>query len=179
MADDSFEVGKEEYSLYRPTCELMMWKSCVTVQLLLLFYIMHLFIYCTVSYSIFIPVWLDHVPVPNFFVFQQLFIPVMIVLASVSENFPVYMIMCILVGTSVATLFLLPWCVKPKPRSVYCSQLYSSLSKQGHELLNSSASCTSFTTSIRALLNGLNGSCLDLINKNVVCILKNHPVKDF
>lgn len=127
VADDSFEVGKEEYSLYRPTCELMMWKSCVTVQLLLLFYIMHLFIYCTVSYSIFIPVWLDHVPVLNFFVFQQLFIPVMIVLASVSENFPVYMIMCILVGTSVATLFLLPWCVKPKPRSVYCSQLYSSL----------------------------------------------------
>ncbi|XP_053536537.1 sodium-dependent lysophosphatidylcholine symporter 1-B-like [Ictalurus punctatus] len=42
-----------------------------------------------------------------------LFIPVMIVLASVSENFPVYMIMCILVGTSVATLFLLPWSMLP------------------------------------------------------------------
>lgn len=63
-----------------------------------------------VLFQIFIPVWLDIC----FHVFQQIFIPVMIVLASVSENFPVYMIMCILVGISVATLFLLPWCVKPK-----------------------------------------------------------------
>ncbi|TSL97339.1 Sodium-dependent lysophosphatidylcholine symporter 1-A [Bagarius yarrelli] len=37
-----------------------------------------------------------------------LVIPVMIVFASVSGNFSVYMIMCILLGTSVATLFLLP-----------------------------------------------------------------------
>ncbi|KAF4070513.1 hypothetical protein AMELA_G00286290 [Ameiurus melas] len=47
------------------------------------------------------------------FIGLPLFIPVMIVLASVSENFPVYMIMCILVGTSVATLFLLPWSMLP------------------------------------------------------------------
>ncbi|XP_026781487.3 sodium-dependent lysophosphatidylcholine symporter 1-B-like [Pangasianodon hypophthalmus] len=47
------------------------------------------------------------------FIGLPIFIPVMIVLASVSENFPVYMIMCILVGTSVATLFLLPWSMLP------------------------------------------------------------------
>ncbi|XP_046727175.1 sodium-dependent lysophosphatidylcholine symporter 1-B-like [Silurus meridionalis] len=47
------------------------------------------------------------------FIGLPLFIPVMIVLASLSENFPVYMIMCILVGTSVATLFLLPWSMLP------------------------------------------------------------------
>ncbi|XP_058246112.1 sodium-dependent lysophosphatidylcholine symporter 1-B-like isoform X2 [Hemibagrus wyckioides] len=47
------------------------------------------------------------------FIGLPIFIPVMIVLASVSENFPVYMIMCILVGISVATLFLLPWSMLP------------------------------------------------------------------
>ncbi|KAF5907304.1 sodium-dependent lysophosphatidylcholine symporter 1-like, partial [Clarias magur] len=47
------------------------------------------------------------------FIGIPLFIPVVIVLASVSDNFPVYMIMCILVGTSVATLFLLPWSMLP------------------------------------------------------------------
>lgn len=70
-------------------------------------------------------------------IFQQLFIPVMIVLVSVSENFPVYMIMCILVGTSVATLFLLPWCVTPKLRAAYFSRVYSFLFNQGSVPLNS------------------------------------------
>ncbi|XP_047655664.1 sodium-dependent lysophosphatidylcholine symporter 1-B-like [Tachysurus fulvidraco] len=47
------------------------------------------------------------------FIGLPLFIPVMIVLVSVSENFAVYMIMCLLVGTSVATLLLLPWSMLP------------------------------------------------------------------
>ncbi|KAK3566066.1 hypothetical protein QTP86_025235 [Hemibagrus guttatus] len=68
-----------------------------------------------IGLPIFVPVWLDicfHLN-DSFTVFQQIFIPVMIVLASVSENLPVYMIMCILVGISVATLFLLPWSMLP------------------------------------------------------------------
>ncbi|XP_062854250.1 sodium-dependent lysophosphatidylcholine symporter 1-B-like, partial [Trichomycterus rosablanca] len=47
------------------------------------------------------------------FVGLPLFIPAMIILACVSENFPLYMITCVLVGTSVATLFLLPWSMLP------------------------------------------------------------------
>uniref|UniRef100_A0A3B1J6K0 Major facilitator superfamily domain containing 2a-like 2 n=1 Tax=Astyanax mexicanus TaxID=7994 RepID=A0A3B1J6K0_ASTMX len=47
------------------------------------------------------------------FIGLPLLIPALIVFASVTENFPVYMVMCILAGASVATLFLLPWSMLP------------------------------------------------------------------
>ncbi|XP_030641050.1 sodium-dependent lysophosphatidylcholine symporter 1-B-like [Chanos chanos] len=42
-----------------------------------------------------------------------LFIPALITFASVSDNFPVYVAMCVLAGASLATLFLLPWSMLP------------------------------------------------------------------
>uniref|UniRef100_A0A4W4E0F6 Major facilitator superfamily (MFS) profile domain-containing protein n=1 Tax=Electrophorus electricus TaxID=8005 RepID=A0A4W4E0F6_ELEEL len=47
------------------------------------------------------------------FIGLPLIVPALIVLVSVSDNFPVYLIMCVLVGASVATLFLLPWSMLP------------------------------------------------------------------
>ncbi|XP_072537171.1 sodium-dependent lysophosphatidylcholine symporter 1-B-like [Salminus brasiliensis] len=47
------------------------------------------------------------------FIGLPLLIPALIVFASVTENLPVYVIMCILAGASVATLFLLPWSMLP------------------------------------------------------------------
>uniref|UniRef100_A0A3Q2D8C2 Major facilitator superfamily domain containing 2a-like 2 n=1 Tax=Cyprinodon variegatus TaxID=28743 RepID=A0A3Q2D8C2_CYPVA len=43
----------------------------------------------------------------------QLFIPAMITVACVPSNLPVFLSMCILLGFSVATLFLLPWSMLP------------------------------------------------------------------
>ncbi len=40
---------------------------------------------------------------------SQLFIPAVIIVACVPTNLPVFMTMCILMGFSVATIFLLPW----------------------------------------------------------------------
>lgn len=40
---------------------------------------------------------------------SQLFIPAVIIVACVPSNLPVFMIMCVLMGCSVATIFLLPW----------------------------------------------------------------------
>ncbi|KAI4878146.1 hypothetical protein NFI96_028399, partial [Prochilodus magdalenae] len=47
------------------------------------------------------------------FIGLPLLIPALIVLVSVKENLPVYVLMCVLVGASVATLFLLPWSMLP------------------------------------------------------------------
>ncbi|KAM7411429.1 hypothetical protein PAMA_021428 [Pampus argenteus] len=42
-----------------------------------------------------------------------LFIPAVIIVACVPSNLPVFMTMCILMGFSVATIFLLPWSMLP------------------------------------------------------------------
>ncbi|XP_017551940.1 sodium-dependent lysophosphatidylcholine symporter 1 [Pygocentrus nattereri] len=47
------------------------------------------------------------------FIGLPLLIPALIVFVSVTENFPVYVVVCVLVGASVATLFLLPWSMLP------------------------------------------------------------------
>lgn len=41
--------------------------------------------------------------------FSQLFIPAVATVACVPDNLPVFMLMCVLMGFSVATMFLLPW----------------------------------------------------------------------
>uniref|UniRef100_A0A3B5AIJ6 Major facilitator superfamily domain-containing protein 2A-B-like n=1 Tax=Stegastes partitus TaxID=144197 RepID=A0A3B5AIJ6_9TELE len=48
-----------------------------------------------------------------FLCISQLFIPAVIVVACVPSNLPVFMSMCILMGFSVATIFLLPWSMLP------------------------------------------------------------------
>lgn len=45
---------------------------------------------------------------PEWF-FSQLFIPAVATVACVPDNLPVFMLMCVLMGFSVATMFLLPW----------------------------------------------------------------------
>ncbi|XP_015247826.1 PREDICTED: sodium-dependent lysophosphatidylcholine symporter 1-B-like [Cyprinodon variegatus] len=47
------------------------------------------------------------------FIGFALFIPAMITVACVPSNLPVFLSMCILLGFSVATLFLLPWSMLP------------------------------------------------------------------
>eukprot|EP00064_Thunnus_orientalis_P011447 superscaffoldBa00001654_g11478 len=44
---------------------------------------------------------------------ETLFIPAVIIVACVPSNLPVFMTMCILMGFSVATIFLLPWSMLP------------------------------------------------------------------
>ncbi|KAA8591380.1 hypothetical protein FQN60_002323, partial [Etheostoma spectabile] len=43
----------------------------------------------------------------------SLFIPAVIIIACVPSNLPVFMIMCVLMGFSLATIFLLPWSMLP------------------------------------------------------------------
>ncbi|XP_040007642.1 sodium-dependent lysophosphatidylcholine symporter 1 [Xiphias gladius] len=47
------------------------------------------------------------------FIGLSLFIPAVIIVACVPSNLPVFMTMCILMGFSVATVFLLPWSMLP------------------------------------------------------------------
>ncbi|XP_051759954.1 sodium-dependent lysophosphatidylcholine symporter 1-B-like isoform X2 [Ctenopharyngodon idella] len=47
------------------------------------------------------------------FIGLPLLIPALVVLVAMSENFPVYTVMCVLVGASLAALFLLPWSMLP------------------------------------------------------------------
>uniref|UniRef100_A0A3Q3FCK0 Major facilitator superfamily domain containing 2a-like 2 n=1 Tax=Labrus bergylta TaxID=56723 RepID=A0A3Q3FCK0_9LABR len=47
------------------------------------------------------------------FIGLSLFIPAVIIIACAPSNLPVFMIMCVLMGFSVATLFLLPWSMLP------------------------------------------------------------------
>ncbi|TNN73267.1 Sodium-dependent lysophosphatidylcholine symporter 1 [Liparis tanakae] len=44
---------------------------------------------------------------------KTLFIPAVIIVACVPSNLPVFMMMCVLMGFSVATMFLLPWSMLP------------------------------------------------------------------
>lgn len=48
------------------------------------------------------------------FCLSQLYIPGVIIVACVPSNLPVFMTMCVLMGFSMATLFLLPWWVSPQ-----------------------------------------------------------------
>lgn len=45
----------------------------------------------------------------TFFPPSQLFIPAVIIVACVPSSLPVFLLMCVLMGFSVATIFLLPW----------------------------------------------------------------------
>uniref|UniRef100_A0A671SJP4 Zgc:171501 n=1 Tax=Sinocyclocheilus anshuiensis TaxID=1608454 RepID=A0A671SJP4_9TELE len=47
------------------------------------------------------------------FIGLPLLIPALVVLVAMPENFPVYMVMCVLAGSSLAALFLLPWSMLP------------------------------------------------------------------
>ncbi|XP_073675295.1 sodium-dependent lysophosphatidylcholine symporter 1-B-like [Garra rufa] len=47
------------------------------------------------------------------FIGLPLLIPALVVLVSMSEIFAVYMVMCVLAGSSLAALFLLPWSMLP------------------------------------------------------------------
>uniref|UniRef100_A0A673NC32 Zgc:171501 n=1 Tax=Sinocyclocheilus rhinocerous TaxID=307959 RepID=A0A673NC32_9TELE len=47
------------------------------------------------------------------FISLPLLIPALVVLVAMPENFPVYMVMCVLAGSSLAALFLLPWSMLP------------------------------------------------------------------
>ncbi|XP_024149255.1 sodium-dependent lysophosphatidylcholine symporter 1 [Oryzias melastigma] len=47
------------------------------------------------------------------FIGLSLFIPAVIIVASIPGNLPVFMTMCVLMGFSVATMFLLPWSMLP------------------------------------------------------------------
>ncbi|RXN12652.1 sodium-dependent lysophosphatidylcholine symporter 1-like protein [Labeo rohita] len=47
------------------------------------------------------------------FIGLPLLIPALVVLVSMSENFATYMVMCVLAGSSLAALFLLPWSMLP------------------------------------------------------------------
>uniref|UniRef100_A0A672ZH12 Zgc:171501 n=1 Tax=Sphaeramia orbicularis TaxID=375764 RepID=A0A672ZH12_9TELE len=47
------------------------------------------------------------------FIGLSLFIPAVIIVACVPSNLPVFIIMCLLMGFSVATIFLLPWSMLP------------------------------------------------------------------
>lgn len=48
-------------------------------------------------------------PIPADLSLCQLFIPAVATVACLPDNLPVFMLMCILMGFSVATMFLLPW----------------------------------------------------------------------
>lgn len=56
------------------------------------------------AFSVFCPILTD-------LSFSQLFIPAVATVACFPSNLPVFMLMCILMGFSVATMFLLPWWV--------------------------------------------------------------------
>ncbi|XP_041860160.1 sodium-dependent lysophosphatidylcholine symporter 1 [Melanotaenia boesemani] len=70
-----------------------------------------------VSASIAVPFWqivLLKIGKKNtVFIGLSLFIPAVLVVACVPSNLPVFMTMCILMGFSVATMFLLPWSMLP------------------------------------------------------------------
>lgn len=45
------------------------------------------------------------------FLVSQIFVPAVVVVAVVPGSLPVFMLMCVLMGFSVAAIFLLPWWV--------------------------------------------------------------------
>ncbi|KAM9342422.1 sodium-dependent lysophosphatidylcholine symporter 1-B-like [Pholidichthys leucotaenia] len=77
----------------------------------------HLLVILLTSASIAVPLWqivlLRIGKKATAFIGLSLFIPAVIIVAIVPSNLPVFMSMCILMGFSVATLFLLPWSMLP------------------------------------------------------------------
>ncbi|XP_008277353.1 sodium-dependent lysophosphatidylcholine symporter 1-B-like [Stegastes partitus] len=77
----------------------------------------HLLLVLLASASIAVPLWqivlLRIGKKTTVFIGLSLFIPAVIVVACVPSNLPVFMSMCILMGFSVATIFLLPWSMLP------------------------------------------------------------------
>ncbi|XP_044067467.1 sodium-dependent lysophosphatidylcholine symporter 1-B-like [Siniperca chuatsi] len=77
----------------------------------------HLLLVLLTSASIAVPLWqtvlLRIGKKATVFIGLSLFIPAVIIVACVPSNLPVFMTMCILMGFSVATIFLLPWSMLP------------------------------------------------------------------
>ncbi|XP_059189048.1 sodium-dependent lysophosphatidylcholine symporter 1-B-like [Centropristis striata] len=77
----------------------------------------HLLLVLLASASIAVPLWqivlLRIGKKATVFIGLSLFIPAVIVVACVPSNLPVFMSMCVLMGFSVATIFLLPWSMLP------------------------------------------------------------------
>ncbi|XP_042265402.1 sodium-dependent lysophosphatidylcholine symporter 1-B-like [Thunnus maccoyii] len=77
----------------------------------------HLLLVLLASASIAVPLWqvvlLRIGKKATVFIGLSLFIPAVIIVACVPSNLPVFMTMCILMGFSVATIFLLPWSMLP------------------------------------------------------------------
>ncbi|XP_038577745.1 sodium-dependent lysophosphatidylcholine symporter 1 [Micropterus salmoides] len=77
----------------------------------------HLLLVLLTAASIAVPLWqtvlLRIGKKATVFIGLSLFIPAVIIVACVPGNLPVFMTMCILMGFSVATLFLLPWSMLP------------------------------------------------------------------
>uniref|UniRef100_A0A8C4I6Y4 Major facilitator superfamily domain containing 2a-like 2 n=1 Tax=Dicentrarchus labrax TaxID=13489 RepID=A0A8C4I6Y4_DICLA len=77
----------------------------------------HLLLVLLASASIAVPLWqavlLRIGKKATVFIGLSLFIPAAIIVACVPSNLPVFMTMCILMGFSVATIFLLPWSMLP------------------------------------------------------------------
>uniref|UniRef100_A0A3Q2VMQ9 Major facilitator superfamily domain containing 2a-like 2 n=1 Tax=Haplochromis burtoni TaxID=8153 RepID=A0A3Q2VMQ9_HAPBU len=77
----------------------------------------HLLLVLLVSASVAVPVWqiilLRIGKKSTVFIGLSLFIPAVIIVACVPSNLLVFLSMCILMGFSVATIFLLPWSMLP------------------------------------------------------------------
>uniref|UniRef100_UPI0037E84BFF sodium-dependent lysophosphatidylcholine symporter 1-B-like n=1 Tax=Semicossyphus pulcher TaxID=241346 RepID=UPI0037E84BFF len=77
----------------------------------------HLLLVLLASGSIAVPLWqmvlLRVGKKATAFIGLSLFIPAVIIVACVPSNLPVFMTMCVLMGFSVATIFLLPWSMLP------------------------------------------------------------------
>ncbi|CAJ1084655.1 sodium-dependent lysophosphatidylcholine symporter 1 [Xyrichtys novacula] len=77
----------------------------------------HLLLALLASASIAVPLWqmvlLRIGKKVTTFIGLSLFIPAVTIVACVPSNLPVFMIMCILMGFSVGTIFLLPWSMLP------------------------------------------------------------------
>ncbi|XP_039656354.1 sodium-dependent lysophosphatidylcholine symporter 1, partial [Perca fluviatilis] len=77
----------------------------------------HLLLVLLVSASVAVPLWqtvLLRIGKKATVLFGlSLFIPAVIIIACVPSNLPVFMIMCVLMGFSVATIFMLPWSMLP------------------------------------------------------------------
>ncbi|XP_049436949.1 sodium-dependent lysophosphatidylcholine symporter 1-B-like [Epinephelus fuscoguttatus] len=77
----------------------------------------HLLLVLLASASVAVPLWqtvlLRIGKKATVFIGLSLFIPAVIIVACVPSNLPVFMIMCVLIGFSVATIFLLPWSMLP------------------------------------------------------------------
>uniref|UniRef100_A0A3Q3NIM9 Major facilitator superfamily domain containing 2a-like 2 n=1 Tax=Mastacembelus armatus TaxID=205130 RepID=A0A3Q3NIM9_9TELE len=84
-------------------------QTCYLIFLIIMLYV------CSLLFSV--PVWqavlLRIGKKATVFIGLSLFIPAVAIVACVPSNLPVFMTMCILMGFSTATIFLLPWSMLP------------------------------------------------------------------